>query len=48
MSAVANLLGAVPRYVALQRSQHWPPETLHAYTSQGFLPSAQCQRWIPR
>jgi phenylacetate-CoA ligase len=30
MSALGNLLGAVPRYAALHRSQYWPPERLHA------------------
>jgi phenylacetate-CoA ligase len=32
MSAVPNLLGAIPRYAALQRSQWWPAEKLDAWT----------------
>jgi len=47
MSAVANLLGAVPRYVALQRSQHWPPETLHAYTQARLRRTLEAAATIP-
>jgi phenylacetate-CoA ligase len=47
VSALANLLGAIPRYAALQRSQYWPRERLDAYTQSRLRRTLRAAVAIP-